>query len=135
MRTKQMSDIPSAKEFIGDLQSKHADQFNSNPPKSSDEMKVMKELIDESSEPVREKVDGHVQVDATLGMKDQEMDINPTFSQYYYAGVSHYEKGNYKESVDYFGKALKINPHHNEAYRYLLKAFYYVRQKHKNIAM
>jgi tetratricopeptide (TPR) repeat protein len=56
------------------------------------------------------------------------------FTKYFYMGIALFESGQYQDSVDCFGKALKINPKHKEALKYLLKAFYYVKQGNKQLA-
>jgi tetratricopeptide (TPR) repeat protein len=119
---------------LGDLTSKHKGKSDDDQPESSSEIGVMKDWIDNTQGDIPETDGSKPKVDVALGYKDREMTVNPAFTKYYYEGVSHYEDGRYSESVDYFGKALKINPNHNEAYRYLLKAFYFVRQKNRNMA-
>ena len=68
-------------------------------------------------------------------MDERGMSYNPIFTQYYNQGLSFYEAGRYKEAVPFFGKALKINPFHNDAFRHLLMAFYFVKQRNRNMAV
>ena len=89
----------------------------------------MKDWLNEHRQKVEEDAEREVEIKIKYDLREQYVEANPNFTKYFYLGISSYESGLYKESVDFFGKALRINPKHNEALRYMLKAFYYVKQK------
>lgn len=131
LREKQIKEIPSVDEFITNLKNKYCNGPKRKLSHTSSELEVMKDWIEDKRKEIQDTQPAPPRVDATLGYEDKEISVNPTFTKYYYQGISSYEAGDYKGSVEFFGRALKINPYHQEAYRYLLKAFYFVKQRNR----
>jgi tetratricopeptide (TPR) repeat protein len=132
---KQINNIPSANEFIQNLKSKYNRNGSGKPKEPTPELDVMSDWLKEKRRELDAGEPDKYRVDATLTIDRQSGTVSTTFTEYLERGISFYDKGRFKESVEFFGRALKLNPRHREALRYLLKAFYFTKMRSKGIAV
>lgn len=130
IKESNFGEIPSADEFLARLKSKYNQDIDGQSPKPFAEHNILNDWLEEKGKKPIAGKEQVKRVDAALGLNNSEMDVRTLFSKYFDQGLYSYQKGDYRGSIQYFGKALKINPHHHEALRLLLKAFYFV--KHQN---
>ena len=102
--------------------------------KAASELEVMNDWLLEHRNKHRSVQDENKIIQRELESADQYSKRNPDFTELYYQGLSFFDAGDYKSAADYFGQALKKNPRHKDALKYLLKAFYYVKQNNKQIS-
>jgi tetratricopeptide (TPR) repeat protein len=128
IKERYTKNIPSPEEFISKIRTKYNNDSQNVQPRSTSEMELMKDWLQEHRQKVELEAEPDIEIEINYDPREQYVEANPDFTKYFYLGISSYESGNFKESVNFFGKALRINPKHKEALRYLLKAFYYVKQ-------
>ena len=134
-RGKFSGPIPTAEEFILNLKTKYNASGEPQPQeKAVNELEVMNEWLSEHRNKQRSAHDENKIIQREIESSGQSLNTDPDFSELYYQGLSLFDAGDYKSAADLFGKALKINPKHKDALKYLLKSFYYVRQNNKHIA-
>jgi len=127
LKERFVKDIPSAQEFISKIRTKHSGFSENSSQISSNELDIMKEWISEHQRKSTVKPDDEISVEINCDPGEDSFVTNTNFNKYFHMGIASFEAGLYKECVPFFGKALRINPQHKDAMRYLLKAFYYAK--------
>jgi len=85
---------------------------------------LIKQLENEGKIFIREKPKGLLLESATGTTADKGAEADTSFMEYYNAGVSYYEAGQYNEAAPYFEYCTQMNPANASVYQYLGGTYY-----------